>query len=69
MNNTKKILLITAIASLLIMGTSIIPIQSYADLNDKNIKKNSDFDSKINANSVTEENGANQHMNQDNFCC
>ena len=69
MNNTKKILLITAIASLLIMGTSIIPIQSYADMDDKNIKKNSDLDSKINANSVTEENGANQHMDQDNFCC
>ena len=69
MNNTKKILLITAIASLLIMGTSIIPIQSYTDMDNKNIKKNSDFDSKINANSVTEENGANQHMNQDNFCC
>jgi hypothetical protein len=69
MNNTKKILLITAIASLLIMGTNIIPIQSYADTDDKNIKKNSDFDSKLNANSVTEENGANQHTNQDNFCC
>jgi hypothetical protein len=51
------------------MGTSIIPIQSYADMDDKNIKKNSDFDSKINANSVTEESGANQHMDQDNFCC
>ena len=69
MNNTKKILLITAIASLLIMGTSITPIQSYADMDDKNIKKNSDFDSKINANSGTEENGANQHLGQDNFCC
>ena len=69
MNNTKKILLMTAIASLLTMGTSIIPIQSYADMDDKNIKKNSDFDSKINANSETEENRANQHMDQDNFCC
>ncbi len=69
MNNTKKILLITAIASLLIMGTSIIPIQSYADMDDKNIKKNSDLDSKINANSGTEENWANQQMDQDNFCC
>ena len=39
MNNTKKILLITAIASLLIMGTSITPIQSYAGMDDKNIKK------------------------------
>ena len=69
MNNIKKILLITAIASLLIMGTSIIPIQSHADMDDKNIKKNSDLDSKINANSGTEENGANQQMDQDNFCC
>lgn len=69
MNNTKKILLMTAIVSLLTMGTSIIPIQSYAEMDDDNIKKNSDFDSKINANSETEENWANQHMDQDNFCC
>lgn len=69
MNNTKKILLMTAIASLLIIGTNIIPIQSYASMDDKNIKKNSDFDSKINAISGTEENRENQHMDQDNFCC
>ena len=30
MNNTKNILIITAITSLLIMGTSFIPMQSYA---------------------------------------
>jgi hypothetical protein len=39
MNNTKNILLVAAITSLLIMGTSIIPMQSYADKEDKEIKK------------------------------
>ena len=38
MNNTKNILLVAAITSLLIMGTSIIPMQSFADKDDEEKK-------------------------------
>ena len=69
MNNTKFILLVAAITSLLIMGTSIIPMQSHADKNDEEIKKNGDFNSKIKASSEVEEKSESQHLDQDNFCC
>lgn len=69
MNNTKNILLVAAITSLLIMGTSIIPIQSYADKDYKEIKKNGDFNSKMKASSEAEEKSASQYLDQDNFCC
>jgi hypothetical protein len=39
MNNTKNILLVAAITSLLIVGTSIIPAQLFADKDDDEIKK------------------------------
>ena len=69
MNNTKKILLMAAITSLLIMGTNIVPIQSYADRDDDDQKKTDDFNSKIKASSEIEGKSASQHMDQDNFCC
>ena len=39
MNNTKSILLVAIIAATLIMGTSVIPMQSYADRDNKRTKK------------------------------
>jgi hypothetical protein len=70
MNNTKNILLMAAITSLLIMGTSVVPMQSYADREeDDDHKKTDDFNSKIKAIFETEEKSASQHMDQDNFCC
>jgi hypothetical protein len=69
MNNTKNILLLAAITSLLIMGTSIFPMQSYADRNDDDQKKTDDFNSNIKASSEIEKKDASQHMDQDNFCC
>lgn len=69
MNNTKNILLMAAITSLLIMGTSITPMQSYADRDDVDHKKTDDFNSKIKASFETEEKSASQHMDQGNFCC
>lgn len=69
MNNTKNILLMAAITSLLIMGTSIVPMQSYADRDDDDHKKTDDFNSKIKASFEIEEKSASQHMDQDNFCC
>jgi hypothetical protein len=63
MNNTKNILLVAAITSLL-MGTSITPMQSYADQH----KKTTDFKSSIKASSEVDKKSANQHLDQDNFC-
>ena len=68
MNNTKNILLMAAITSLLVMGTSITPMHSYAGLyNDEN-KKYNDNNSKPSASSLTNKKSSSQHMNQDNFC-
>ena len=58
MNNVKSSLIVAAITSLLVMGTSLVPLQSYADGNDqphKNLKSKSDSNT-------------NQHLDQDNFC-
>ena len=64
MNNTKNILFIAAITSLLIMGTSITPMQSYAGEN----KKTGDLKSSIKASSEVDKKSAGQHLDQDNFC-
>ena len=58
MNNVKSSLIVAAITSLLVVGTSLIPLQSYADGNNqphKNIKSKSDS-------------STSQHLDQDNFC-
>jgi hypothetical protein len=59
MNNVKSsMIVIAAIATLLVVGTSLIPLQSYADGSDqphKNLKSKSDS-------------RTNQHLDQDNFC-
>ena len=48
MNNTKNILLVAIITATLVMGTSVIPMQSYADRdNDDDHKKTKDFKSSI----------------------
>ena len=49
MNNTKNILLMAIIASTLVIGTGVIPMQSYADRGDSDNKKDKDFQSKISA--------------------
>jgi hypothetical protein len=64
MNNTKNILLVAAIASLLFIGTSAISMQSYA----KQHTKTDDLKSSIRASLHIEEKSANQHLDQDNFC-
>ena len=53
MDNTKNILLIAVLASLLIIGTSMIPMQSYAALDDDENKKYNDNNSKTSAVSQT----------------
>jgi hypothetical protein len=68
MNNTRNILLVAIIAATLVMGTSVIPMQSYADRdNNDDHKKGKDF-SKIIANSESDKKSASQKMDQDNFC-
>ncbi len=54
---------------LLIMGTSIIPIQSFAESgsNDEN-EKHKDKKSKTSAGSQTDKKSASQHQDQDNVC-
>ena len=64
MNNTKNILLMAAITSLLVIGTSVIPIQSYAEQH----TKTDDLKSSIKASLQIEEKSASQHLDQDNFC-
>src|SRR5215207_7034962 len=69
MNNAKKnVLLMAAISVLLVMGTTITPMQSYADRDNDNHKKTKDFQSKIIASSESDKKSASQHQDQDNFC-
>lgn len=64
MNYTKNILLMAAITSLLIMGTTITPMLSYASEH----KKTSDFKSSIKASTEVGKKSSSQEMDQDNFC-
>ncbi len=65
MNNSKKNILVAVfISSLLIVGTSITPMQSYAGEN----KKTGDLKSSIKASSEVDKKSAGQHIDQDNFC-
>ena len=60
--------MIAIIAALLVMGTSVIPMQSYAGKdNDDHHKKGKDF-SKIIASSESDKKSASQYQDQDNFC-
>ncbi len=50
MNNTRNLLLVAIIAATLVMGTGVIPMQSYADRGDSgDNKKGDDFKSKTSA--------------------
>ncbi len=64
MNNTKNILLITIITATLVLGTSIISMQSYAGEN-KNTK---DSKSSIKASTEVDKKSSSQHQDQENFC-
>jgi hypothetical protein len=68
MNNTKNLLLIAIIATTLVMGTSVVPMQSYADRDNDDHKKDNDFKSKIIASYESDKKSASQEMDQDNFC-
>ncbi len=69
MKNTNKLVMMATITVLLIMGTSIIPMQSYAESgsNDEH-KKNDDNKSKTSASSQTDKKRVSQHLDQDNVC-
>jgi hypothetical protein len=64
MNYTKGLLLVAAMTTLLVMGTSAIPMQSYAGEH----KKTSDLKSSIKASFEIDKKSASQHLDQDNFC-
>ncbi len=64
MNNTKNILLVAIITATLVMGTSVIPMQSYAGEN-KNTK---DSKSSIKASTEVDKKSSSQNLDQDNFC-
>jgi hypothetical protein len=66
MNNTNKMLMIAAITSLLVMGTSLVQMKSFAGGEEH--KKGKDFKSSISVKSQIDKKSANQHMDQDNFC-
>ena len=65
MNNTKNLLTIVAIASLLVMGTSLVQTKSFAGGSDDH-KKTKDFKQSIQKD--TQSAKASQHQDQDNFC-
>ena len=65
MNNTKSILLVAIITATLVMGTSVIPMQSYAS---GERKKNGDSESSVKVNTEVDKKSASQHQDQDNFC-
>jgi hypothetical protein len=66
MNNTNKMLMIAAITSLLVMGTSLVQMKSFAGGEEH--KKTKDFKSSISEKTQIYKKSANQHMDQDNFC-
>jgi hypothetical protein len=68
MNNTNKILMMAVITSLLVIGTSLTPMQSFADRDKGDHEKTSDYKSKIFASSEEDKKSAKQHMDQDNEC-
>ena len=79
MNNTKSILLVAIIAATLVLGTSVIPMQSYAGKDNKddhkkswdnkdNNKKSKDHKSSISEKTQIDKKSANQKMDQDNTC-
>ena len=69
MNNTKSLLLIAIITATLVMGTSVLPMQSYADRdNNDDHKKTKDYKSSIIADSNQTKRAKSQHQDQDNFC-
>jgi hypothetical protein len=64
-----NILLVAIITATLLTGTSVIPMQSFADKgNDDDHKKTKDFKSKVSASYDSSKKSADQHMDQDNFC-
>jgi len=66
MNKTRKSVLLTAAMTLLlIMGTAITPMQSYAS---GEHKKNGDIKSSIKSDADINKKSASQKMDQDNFC-
>ena len=69
MSNTKSLLAIAVITSLLVFGTSIAPMQSYADKgNDEQKKHKGVVDLKQSIQKDIESKKANQHLSQDNTC-
>ena len=68
MNNAKSILLVAIITATLVLGTSVIPMQSYADKGNDDYKKTKDFKSSIKVSTESDKKSASQHQDQDNFC-
>ena len=66
MNNTNKMLMIAAITSLLVMGTSLVQMKSFAGGEEH--KKTKDFKSSISEKTQIDKKSASQHQDQDNFC-
>jgi hypothetical protein len=70
MNNTTNLLTIATITALLLMGTSVMPMQSYASGSDQHQKHKDtkDLKSSISEKTQIDKKSASQHQDQDNFC-
>jgi hypothetical protein len=69
MNNTRNILLVTIFAATVVLGTSVIPMQSYADRGDSDDrKKDNNYKSKTSAIYESGKKSSSQHQDQDNLC-
>ena len=66
MNNTNKMLMIAAITSLLVMGTSLVQMKSFAGGDDH--KKTKDLKSSISEKTQIGKKSASHHQDLDNFC-
>jgi hypothetical protein len=66
MNNTNKMLMIAAITSLLVMGTSLVQMKSFAGGEEH--KKTKDYKTSISEKTQIDKKSASQHQDQDNFC-
>jgi hypothetical protein len=66
MNNTNKMLMIAAITSLLVMGTSLVQMKSFAG--GWGHEKKDDLKSSVKVSFESNEKSAKQHLDQDNFC-
>jgi hypothetical protein len=69
MNILQCLLILSALASLLVTGLNMVPVQSYAVNDDKDDNKiTKDYKNNIHSDIYSKADSTNQHSGQDNLC-